>query len=359
MPSFCSFLVFEPRQTDLVTSLCSQAGWNSRFIPDPSQRFRFHKTGFSEFTHPDAVRDLGPLGDGDNLGQLLILEAAESDADNIIKLISSAHVVISGFPDRRNRTLSGFELPNATSEQTSEFKHIFQTTGFFEWFTYEREMPVAVAIAAKAWSDKQLIYAIHKLSQSYETESITPWSAHPRYGQIFAKHSDQFSDHVRTSIAINLAHSAIEELGLDIRSSKQNPRWLDNTTFEWNPSVLASIEDRLKQSGIDPKATVDWIARGDETEPAIHPKRNTLAAHSDGQSIRDTELSLPDAIHACSYLRNFMTAHAFGTKSHLLGPYEVYNVQSVVRRLILSKCGVWNIWSDDLLRLRSASIDQK
>lgn len=135
---------------------------------------------------------------------------------------------------------------------------------------------------------------------------------------------------------------------MEIRSSQQNPRWLDNDTFEWNPKVLADIEARLDKAGIDPKRKVDWIVRGDETEPAIHPKRNTLARHSDGRSIRDIEFSLTDAISACSYLRNFMTAHAFGDKARLLGPYEVYNVQSVVRLLILSKCGSWNVWSDDL-----------
>ncbi|GLS33757.1 hypothetical protein GCM10007937_54690 [Mesorhizobium albiziae] len=123
---------------------------------------------------------------------------------------------------------------------------------------------------------------------------------------------------------------------------------MDNDTFEWNPKVLADIEARLEKAEIDPQRKVDWIVRGGETEPAIHPKRNTLARHSDGRLIRDIEFSLPDAISACSYLRNFMTAHAFGDKAPLLGPYEVYNVQSVVRLLILSKCGVWNIWSDDL-----------
>lgn len=185
MASFCSFLVFEPRQTDLVTSLCSQAGWNSSFIPDPSKRFKFHATGYSQITDPHALSEMSALKKGDKRGQLLVLHGTEGESDNIISLISSAYVIVEGFADRDNRSLSGFELPSDTSEQADIFKHVFQTRGFFEKFTYQREMPVAVAIAAKAWPDKQLVYAIHKLSRSYDTESITPWSMHPRYGQIF------------------------------------------------------------------------------------------------------------------------------------------------------------------------------
>ncbi len=77
-------------------------------------------------------------------------------------------------------------------------------------------------------------------------------------------------------------------------------------------------------------------------------KTAKLAEHSDGHKVRDVTVSLPDAIHACSYLRNFMTAHAFSSNTPRLGPYEVFNVQSVARRLILSNCKLWNVWTDDL-----------
>ena len=347
MPSFCSFLVFAPNQTELVKSLCRKAGWNVRFIPDPSKRYKFYTSGYSEIAQPGALADYGSLREGEVHGQLLVVEAEETEANNIIQLIRASNVVIEGFSDQKYGNPGGFEIPGDTPGKISVFKNVFQTTGFFERFSFKEERPVAVAMAVNAWSDSRTVYATHKLSHSYETEAITPWSTHPAHGQMFEKHSGEFSDHVRTSTAINLAFSAIEELNLQVKSSREKPRWLDNE-YTWNPTVLKDIKARLERAGINPERTVDWVVRGSETEPAIQPARNRFSSYSDGKTIRDIELSLPDAIHACSFLRNYMTAHAFGGETPLLGPYEVYNVQQVARLLILSKCGVWNARTVDL-----------
>ncbi|RWK65607.1 hypothetical protein [Mesorhizobium sp.] len=347
VPSFCSFLVFEPSQTELVMSLCRGTGWNVRFIPDPSKRYKFHKSGHSEVAQPRALADFGSLGEGETHGQLLVVEAERTEANNIIQLIRAANVVVEGFPDQKYGNPSGFGIPDDASEQSSIFKDIFQTNGFFELFSFKMERPVAVAMAVNAWSDRRIVYAIHKLSKSYETEAITPWSAHPRYGQIFEKHSGEFSDHVRSSIAINLAFSAIEEMNLQVNSSREKPRWLDDK-YTWNPIVLKDIKSRLEKVGINPERTVDWVVRGDETELTIQPARDRFSDYGDGQKVRDIEFPLPDAIHACSYLRNFMTAHAFGKETQRLGPYEVYNVQQVARFLILSICGLFNVWTRNL-----------
>lgn len=347
MPDFCSFLVFEPMQTEMVASLCRRAGWKVSFISDPSKRFKFYNNGYSEVSQPGALAEFGALGEGENHGQLLMVEDERTEANNIIQLIRAADLIVEGFPDRKYGNPSGFEMPNDASERASIFEKIFLTPGFFELFSFKMERSVGVAVAANAWSDRRAVYAIHKLAKSYEIEAITPWSAHPRYGQIFEKHSGEFSDHVRSSIAINLAFSAIEELNLQINSSREKPRWLDKE-YTWNPPVLTDITSRLEKAGIDLKRTIDWIARGDQTELAIQPTRDRFSAYGDGQVVRDIELSIPDAIHACSYLRNFVTAHAFGKETPLLGPYEVYNVQQVARFLILSKCGLFNVWTHDL-----------
>ena len=166
--------------------------------------------------------------------------------------------------------------------------------------------------------------------------------------QVFQKHSSEFSSHVGTSIAINLAFSAIQELGLDVKSNSQNPRWLDKEKFIWNPDVLKNLKNRLEDTGIDPDRSIDWVVRGEKSEVDVHPIRDTLTEYSDGAEVRDLELSLPDAINACEYLRNFMTAHAFSSSTPLLGPYEVFNTQQVARFLTLSKCGLWNVWTDEL-----------
>ncbi len=79
---------------------------------------------------------------------------------------------------------------------------------------------------------------------------------HPKHGQVFQKHSPDFSAHVGTSIAINLAYSAIQELGLDVRSSSKNPRWLDKKRFVWNPDVLEDLNESIEQLQAD---LDEWI----------------------------------------------------------------------------------------------------
>lgn len=348
MPSFCSFLIFKPDEIGLVRSICAEAGWSAHGIVDPSRRYKFTTSGVGEVSQASALPDFSDLGDGEKYGQLLVFETGQDETDNIIELIRAANLVIEGFPNRFNLSGRGFEIPDDPTEREKIFELIFRKAGYFEQFTFRQTLLVAVAVAARAWSDSGLIYAIHKLAQSIMTESVSPHSMQPRFRQVFQKHSSNFSSHVGTSVAINLAYSAIQELGLDVKSSSQNPRWSDNKKFVWNPAVLEKLKTRLKDAGIDPDGTIDWIVRGEKSEVEVHPIRDSFAVQSDGGDVRDLELSLPDAINSCEYLRNFMTAHAFSSSTPLLGPYEVYNTQKVARFLTLSKCGLWNVWTDEL-----------
>lgn len=174
---------------------------------------------------------------------------------------------------------------------------------------------------------------------------------HPRYGQKFQKHTKNFVSHVGTSVAINLAYSAIEELGLGVKASGKVPRSIGKETFIWNPEVLTPFRNRLRKEGIDPEQKIDWITRGEKSEVAVYETLDTPSQHSDGLEVRDRQILLTDAINFCEFLRNQMTAHGFSSATQRLGPYEVYNVQQVARFLILSKCGLWNTWTEDLRRL--------
>lgn len=302
----------------------------------------------SEISQAPVLSTDGGLREGEEYGQVLIFEAGQDEANNIIELIRAANLILEGFPDRFSPSGHGFKISDDPIEREETFELVFRTTGYFEQFTFRQTLPVAVAVAAKAWSDRCLTYAIHKLAQSIMTESVSPHSMHPKYGQVFQKNSPDFSSHVGTSIAINLAYSAIQELGLDVRSSNKNPRWLDKKKFVWNPVVLEDLNARLIDAGVDTDKTTNWVFRGESSEVDVHPIRDTLAAHSDGGEVRDVELTLPDAINACEYMRNFMTAHAFSSSTPLLGPYEVFNAQQIARFLTLSKCGLWNVSTDEL-----------
>lgn len=271
MPEFCSFLVFRPCEIDLIHSICATANWSTRDIPDPSMRYAFSdRGGVSELSQASALKDIDVRRERQQGGRLLLLETEQTEADNIIELVCAANVILEGFPVIKNPPTAGFELSGDEADREITFENLFRRDGLFQWFTYRHTLPVAVAIAAEAWRNKKLIYAIHKLAQSYETESVTPWSMHPREGQVFEKHTDYFASHVGTSVAINLAYSAIEELDLSVKASPDKPRSIGKGTFEWNPEVLEPFKARLRKAGIDPERTIDWVSRGDQSEVPVY-----------------------------------------------------------------------------------------
>lgn len=348
MTSFCSFFIFRSNVINLIHSICRTANWLTSDIPDPSMRYRFSIKGKFELTNPDALVNLRGLSEDEEYGRLLIFDTTQDEADNIIQLIWAAYITLEGYPNRHNLSNSAFPLPINDLECEETFQFIFRTNGYFQKFIHHEILPIAVAVAAKAWPDKKLVYAIHKLALSYQTESVTPWSMHPRKGQVFEKHTENFASHVGTSVAINLAFSAIQELKLDVQASGNKPRSTSQTVFSWNPEVLEPFKERLKKRGIDPTTTIDWITRGDETEVELYKMLNTPSIYADGITIRDRQISLPDAINFCEYLRNKLTAHSFSNTTTRLGPYEVYNTQQVARFLILSTCKMWNVRLEDL-----------
>jgi hypothetical protein len=66
---------------------------------------------------------------------------------------------------------------------------------------------------------------------------FTPHSAAPSYGQIFTNSYIDYEYHVDAAFAIVAAFSVIEELGLEVRSSRENPRFVGAAKDEWNPQV--------------------------------------------------------------------------------------------------------------------------
>lgn len=350
MPWYCSFLIFSPTEIETVQEICRSAGWKSNFILDPSRRYRFSGHRYSYASHPESSIARTALKANEEFGKLLVLEGEENDVENIVNLIRSSMIVLSAFQHDEDNYVGVIEMPEDSRNRYLMARNIFRSSGYYSYFTYQREMPTAVALAGAAWGNKSNIYAIHKLASSIRTECVTPDSMHPRHGAIFSKHTDSHIQHVGTSTAINLAFSAIQELGLDVKASAVAPRWVDRKSFEWNPLVLDNLQKRLQAAGIRSDEKFEWIFRGPPTEVEVHPVRDIPSQYSDGQRVRDVEYTFPDAINACEYLRNFMTAHAFRDNTMRLGPYEVFNVQQVARQLILTKLGLWKVWTKDLKR---------
>jgi hypothetical protein len=334
----CSFLIFNPRDLSRVRNAIAQTEWKAHFTDDPSGKFRFMGQGYRHYGEP-YVESANPILDDSVPGKLLMLGGREHMAQNIADLIKASCCVLLAWPEKHLAPCSVFDIPSGKADRLFVYEKVFRKPGFYNKFAHDENFPSAVEIASVAWRDEALNYAMLKLYQSYSIESVTPHSTHPRFGQIFRKTSKRYLSHVQTASAINLAFSAIEELKLGINSSRERPRWKPESTYEWNDAVLADIEKRLRNAGIDPQNTIDWVVRGNSPDFKMQPVLDSPTPHHDGKKVKDWRLTIPYAIHACSHIRNYVTAHAFGEEIAQVGPYELFNVQQVARYLILEKCG--------------------
>lgn len=357
MSDFCTFLIGDPAYQELMNSVPTPSSWSARLIPDPSERFWFNGRSRYVIEHLSALdnkpTDFAP-------GHLLVVSSSAAvDGRNAVSLLQACCDIVD---PNYNQMVYG--TPAFVLSAKESYKPILQSRGFFEKFAYCDHLPVALEMASNLWPDRSGVYATHKLMLSYRLSRSTWWSMHPDHGQVFEKYPHEHMDHVSTAFAINAAFSAIEELHLEVRSSNKNRRWGDGNgdgdgvSAIWNPKVLENIEGRLRDSGIDLTQQVEWIQRGaaSEAEQDLKPQFMTPSPYAKGQEVRDLQLSLPNALHYCSYLRNFMTAHRFREATSTIGPYEVFNVQSVARRLILSKAKCWNLALDSLGKRHNVAI---
>jgi hypothetical protein len=90
--------------------------------------------------------------------------------------------------------------------------------------------------------------------------------------------------------------------------------------------------------------TFDWIFRGEKSnvENDLTPYFGIDSLWCDfGDEVRDKTLTFPEAIHNASYLRNFIASHKFNKLTQYINPYDVFNVQSLARKLFLEKTKFW------------------
>ena len=101
--------------------------------------------------------------------------------------------------------------------------------------------------------------------------------------------------------------------------------------------MRAELEARLAAAKIDVNDTHVWTRRGRPTR--IESRRRSTGVGKPRWSrgaVRDIEVSLIDAISDASWLRSKVSTHRFSDSVRSLTVYDVYNVQSLARRL-----GAW------------------
>lgn len=265
----------------------------------------------------------------------VVIHAKSQDrAQYVADMLTASHSLIRGslpFVERTEVKL----LPH--DEEKTEEPFIGATCSGF---------PIVCKIAAKASFRTEYQYALFKHLLSHQIFSNEPMDYHPShwYTEQFVHFSAEYQ--VRCSYSIVTAYAVLEELGLEIRASGKNPSSIEG---EWNPIVKEDLENRLKKAGINLSETFLWIIRDTPTkiERAKPPKVQAKASWAYGK-IRDSKIALIDAIAYASWLRSKVSAHKLRELASSLSHYDVVNVQSLARRLLLERLGFWR--TQDLKR---------
>lgn len=204
------------------------------------------------------------------------------------------------------------------------------------------DIPWSCLIAAKASRSMSYVYAIHKWQLSASISSVHYSDLDPSRRATIPK-SDFYDEHVRFATAIILAYSSIEEIGFEVRASQQNP---SSKNGAWNPPVLEDLEKRLSAGGIDLDEGFYWNVRGAKTRlEREKPKQFRTAPRKAPWTrweVRDREVHIADAIAHASWLRSRVSSHKVKKEfMRVLSIYDVSNVQTLARRLILESLGYW------------------
>jgi hypothetical protein len=329
-------MVVDPVAADDLDGIYTGHPWRVTSRSDPSFRFYADSdgAGTATFTTPRELPSAIPCR------ELLVVADNQEAAVEVQELMYGGILLATANPLDCPRAPGVYEVESIDVD-------LLRTHGLTETFVRYDLSAFGFLAATRAFGEVSLAYALEKYRLSLDLDWFTPHSASPRYGQAFRSHYLERCHQVDAGFAIVVAFAGIEELGLEARSSSKRPRFLDKVGT-WNPVVLEDLHDRLKQAGVDVAAPITWVRRGSSRplDSAVEPLQAANAQYADGEVVRDQMLLIEDAIHRVSYLRNFILAHRFSDMARFIGPYEVYNVQSLLRRLLLSKLGLWNAMGD-------------
>lgn len=206
-------------------------------------------------------------------------------------------------------------------------------------YFFKMGLPRDCLIARQCSFRRDLQYAIFKYSLSHEVFSTSASELDPSHWMPCQAVLGTPEHHVRCSAALTVAYSVLEELSLEVRASRKRPSFVNG---KWNLEVKQELENRLRGKGIDCSQQVVWVLRGTPTR--IERTRHTAIgqrASWAGYEIRDRMIPIVDALAYASWLRNKVSAHRLRKLSRSLTYYDVHNVQSLARRLLLQMLGYW------------------
>lgn len=336
MKKFRTHLIVDKRDSEKILEL-DIPGIKFGLIKDSSRQY-WESTDGKSSTFTYTSRDPHLVPDGEiPMSELLVEAADEATCEDFLSILQGAMML--AFPEE-----SILEDFIHVTEYDESKNKMYTDKNFSSYLKKFKNVAFGCLVIQKVISDNQLVYSIEKYKTSISLSFFDPFSFDPRYGQFFDHYSINRGHHTRAAFAIVAAFSVIEELGFEIRSSKEKPRFTNVETGEWNTEVLSDVQKRLNEGGIPTTLSFDWIYRGAPTriEQKIKPYFGFDSEWTKyGEALRDKTLTIPEAIHNASYLRNFIASHRFKELTQYISPYDVFNVQSLSRILILHKIDLW------------------
>jgi hypothetical protein len=169
------------------------------------------------------------------------------------------------------------------------------------------DIPLACLVAVRVSYKVKFVYAPARLALSLETMSVPTIELDPTHGGNIPK-SRFPEDQARMAMAITSAYSAVEELGLAINASNQNPSRINGA---WNPTVRNDLEARLTEAGSNISDPFYWTLRGRRTriEMRQKPEITQLARWAVKNAVRDGDMHVSNPIAYASFLRSKVATH--------------------------------------------------
>lgn len=343
MKSFATCIMMLEEDAEYVKRLDTGSDFSFSYRDDPTFANWESKNGYSSLvaSRPSEEEIERHFSVGEKPAKELIIHADnEHVADTIIRLIYCGTLLVHPSPIEFPEPGHSYEIPGDRSFYTVE-PYLRQSIN--------ENVLFGCVIADRAWNHEEVMYSLEKYRLSLQLEYFTPLSGHPRHGEMFKFRADDYRVHVSAAHAALAAYSVIEELGVDIRSNSKKPRFIDG---QWNPDVKANVLTRLMKIGVTEEHWMLWTLRGDPTplESRISPTMGTESEYCDYPDVRDRILKTYEAIHYASFIRNYFLAHKFQELTKYITPYDVHNVQSLARQLLLCRLGLWKQYKEDVIR---------
>ncbi len=254
---------------------------------------------------------------------VLVVETSDTDrAQYVSDMIYAALCLM-------NAGLPSFDFPQVQEDNPKSF--IYIPNAFF-----------ACEIARRASRRYVYAYALFKHLLSHEIMPNDPHEFSPSRRPRKFVYSFLHHYHLRVAYAIILAYAAIEELGLELRASREHPSTINKKK---NPKVFTDLRKRLQKAGVHPQESVLWILPPSPTriEKTLRGKSHDVHAAIapwNRKGVRDRWIPVEDAIMYASLLRSKISSHRIWKKdasSLSLTVADARNVQDLARFLILKR----------------------